>query len=69
MQVRVLPGEPKRSITARYGSISRAALPAPQGQPLAAQLVKGQEAQEMAPADNLLAQARSLQEKALSNLG
>jgi hypothetical protein len=58
-------GESCRTIASRYGTIGRMALERHAANHLPARLVKAQEAEEMAQADDLLAQVRSLQGAAL----
>ncbi|MDP2726890.1 MAG: hypothetical protein Q8P59_05055 [Dehalococcoidia bacterium] len=62
-------GESPVSLSARYSTIGRMALVRHRDNHLPATMIKAQEAQEVARADSLLSQVRTLQEKALGILG
>ncbi len=64
----LVAGEPYRSVANRYESLSQAAVQRHQENHIPATLAKAKEAEEVAHADDLLADVRGLQERALAIL-
>lgn len=60
----LLAGEPERSIAARFGSLSRGGVQRHRALHIPTALTKGQDALEVARADNLIAQLGSLHDRA-----